>query len=150
MKAKIDRGLRADLQPVDDFAGTELKMSLYEMNQNFMASQTPLSAEEIKELVESVIKNYTNNYLETNIEDKHFMLLCKDINYYTIFEYDKNEKYWNVVNTFIECIKNVGEILSIEINKENDTPEIWVRTPEGENICMYYFNCENLVATFGG
>ena len=45
---------------------------------------------------------------------------------------------------------NVGKVLSIEINKENNTPEIWIRTPEEENVCMYYFPCDNLIVPFGG
>lgn len=141
MKAKIRR---ENFQKTDEFAGGQIEMSLYEMNQNFMATQPPLSAEEASSLVDSIIKEYTINHLTS----KYFMLLCKDINYYTIFvnsSYEE-EKFTDII---LDCLKNVGQILSIELNKENNTPEIWVRTPEGKTMCMFYFECANLVVPFG-
>ena len=142
MKAKINRDKTEELQPVENFGG-ELNMSLYDINKNFMASQQPLTSEEYKKAVD-VIENYTMNNTA-----KYFMLLCKEISYYTIFVYDKNEKE-DINTVFTDCINNVGKVLSIEINKENNTPEVWVRTPEGENLCMYYFSCDALVVPFKG
>ena len=150
MKANIERGQRAiALDPEGEIAGTaNLNMNLYEMNQQFMASQEPLPVKELEQAIKDVILDYTFNMIGNACENKHFMLLCKDINYYTIFEYSEGAE--SIISAFLDCIKNVGQVLSIEYNKTNFTPEIWVRTPDYENICMYYFNCENLVVPFGG
>lgn len=144
MKAKIDRNKRADLQPVDDFAGTELKMSLYEMNQNFMASQKPLSSEELEKGLKEVIWDYVHTKHQAS---KYFMLLCKDISYFTVFVCDdKTDK--TLVNEFLNCLEWVGKILSIEYNKENNVPEIWIKTEEGNCHCMYFFEYDDGIIPF--
>lgn len=159
MKAKINRGNHAKIRPVDDFSSIDPskiklkglegpKMTIYEYNQSLMANENPLPAEILSQKIKEVIYDYTFKNIGNNCEQTHFMLLCKDINYYTIFNYIEGEEALS--SAFLDCIKNVGEVLSIELNTENNTPEIWVRTPNGDNLCMYYFNCENLVVPFGG
>ena len=159
MKAKINRGKRANAGLIEEFSGIDPskikleglegpKLSIYEYNQSLMANEKPLSAEELIQKIQEIIYNYTFKNIGNNCERSHFMLLCKDINYYTIFNYTKREE--SIVSAFLDCVKNVGEVLNIELNTTNNTPEVWVRTPDGDNLCMYYFNCENLVVPFGG
>lgn len=153
MKVTINR------KPKDDFSGLDAskirleglegpKMTFYEYNQSLMANEKPLPAEILSQKIKEVIYDYTFKNIGNNCEQTHFMLLCKDINYYTIFNYIEGEEALS--SAFLDCIKNVGEVLNIELNTENNTPEIWVRTSNGDNLCMYYFNCENLVVPFGG
>lgn len=108
-------------------------MTLYEINKQIIAQMPALTSEQIAEK-----KQLLKNYQLHNV-NWYFMLLCKEISYYTLFvidEINSNEKFEDVV---IECIQNVGEIISIEEEKEAKSIEIWVKPEEGEPLVMYLF-----------
>ena len=155
MKAKINRGTRAKAELVDDFSGIDSskikleglegpKMTLYEMNQAEMINVRPLSASELKQHCEDIILDYVYNKCPDN---KYFMLLCNHISYYTLFvNDDRTEQTLN--SEFLNCIEWVGDILSVAYNETNGVPEIWIKTPEGNCHCMYFFAYDNGVIPF--
>jgi hypothetical protein len=79
------------------------------------------------------------------------MLLCKDISYYTIFENENTKAcdFGTLGHAVLECVQDVGKIISADLTEDQGAIEIWVRTPEEDNLCMYLFNCEGLVVSFG-
>lgn len=126
-----------------------LQMSLYDMNKSFMAGQPALTGADLESAL-NVIEEYVFRDKKNTI---HFMLLCKELSYYTIFIKDKNGDETNILTQEIaECLKSLQcEILSIELNKVNGTPEIWIRViPTGECYCMYFFDYDLGVISFGG
>lgn len=155
MKAKINRGNRVKIKPVDDFSGIDPsqikleglegpKMSLYEMNQAEMINVKPLSPNELEQCYEEVIWDYVYNKCPSS---KYFMLLCNHMSYYTLFvNDDRTEQTLN--SEFLNCLEWVGEILSIEYNETNGVPEIWIKTPEGNCHCMYFFAYDDGVIPF--
>jgi hypothetical protein len=78
------------------------------------------------------------------------MLLCKDISYYTIFTYEgsKIAHYETLGQAVLDCILNVGQLVCVDETPDGNAIEIWVRT-EDDNICMYLFNCSELMVTYG-
>ena len=78
------------------------------------------------------------------------MLLCRDINYYTVFE--KN----CVINTslgkqVIDCVKNIGNIIDFEVINEKESIELWIRTKENsEPFVAYLFPYDLGLVKFGG
>ena len=120
---------------------SSLGMSLYDLNKSAMAQFPPM--EDFSYAI-SLINCFQidNNY-------KYLMLLCKEISYYTIFM--KDSKDWETMdlgNSVIECLLNVGHVLSVDLTEAQDAIEIWVRTNDNENICMYLFNCIDLIVRF--
>ena len=104
--------------------------SLYEMNQIIMQSEPLMSKEDT---LKSIEKLAIWIYDKSNTE-KYFMMLCKDLSDYTVFNIDK-ENTGNAVahhcNTMavdvIDCIKNRGDLISIEETEDKNAWEIWIK-----------------------
>lgn len=121
-----------------------LNLNLYEFNKTLI-SQLPV-LEDFTEAVE-IIQNILYGH-----ENEHFMLLCKDISYYTVFY--KTEGIFCNFETFgeavITCAEDIGKVISVDYIEDQNAVEIWVRTEQNENLCMYLFNCESMFVSFGG
>lgn len=117
----------------------DCKINLYEINKTLVSSYPVHTKEQI--LGDAKI---INDFIKHMKDEQHFMLLCRDINYYTIFERYTGESIQEIKELthlgeeVIACISNVGSILSVNPTKDTSV-EIWVRTPEEENIVMYLF-----------
>jgi hypothetical protein len=125
--------------------GEGLSMSLYELNKSII-SQLPakITYAEQHEDREKINKFFGKNGRTS------YMLLCKDISYYTFFE-KKNlfSAFDSFAEAVLECVKNVGSLLDVEVSEDGELVEIWVRT-EKENICMYLMDAEPFCVSFGG
>lgn len=144
------RGLRKEAGIIEEAMIDEsgnLGMSLYDVNKNFMADQPALSQDELTASLK-VIEDYVFN---TYKNSTYFMLLCKELSYYTVFVRDSESSTNILTDEVLNCLQWIAkDILSIELNTTNNTPEIWIRTPEEEVVCMYLFNYDNGVIDFGG
>lgn len=144
------RGLRREAGIIEEAMIDEsgnLGMSLYDVNKNFMADQPALSQDELTASLK-VIEDYI---FDTYKNSTYFMLLCKELSYYTVFVRDSESSTNILTDEVLNCLQWIAkDILSIELNTTNNTPEIWIRTPEEEVVCMYLFNYDNGVIDFGG
>ena len=144
------RGLRKEAGIIEEAMIDEsgnLGMSLYDVNKNFMADQPALSQDELTASLK-VIEDYV---FDTYKNSTYFMLLCKELSYYTVFVRDSESSTNILTDEVLNCLQWIAkDILSIELNTTNNTPEIWIRTPEEEVVCMYLFNYDNGVIDFGG
>lgn len=68
----------------------------------------------------------------------HYMLLCKEYNYYTIFECDSMLNMPTFGAAVSEIISNIGEVYSIEPTENEDAVEIWIK-PEGKESSMAFY-----------
>lgn len=72
-------------------------------------------------------------------QNTYFMLLCRDINYYTLFKLDKdNSGLCNIASEVFECVEEIGAIKSVE-GVEGGAIEIWVHPVYDEPLAMYLF-----------
>lgn len=72
-------------------------------------------------------------------QNTYFMLLCRDINYYTLFKLDKdNSGLCNIASEVFECAEDIGAIKSVE-GVEGGAIEIWVHPVDGDPVAMYLF-----------
>ena len=110
--------------------------TLYEMNQQLMANEKPLTNFEILNRSKSTTKFFERS------PNSYFMLLCHEKRDYTIFKLSGLDSATTASKELIECLKNRGSILAIDKAKDNPELafEIWVRTEEDENLCYYLFN----------
>lgn len=77
--------------------------------------------------------------MATRSNNTYFMLLCRDINYYTLFKLNKdNNGLCNIANEVFECVEDIGVIKSVE-SVEGDAIEIWVHPVDEDPIVMYLF-----------
>ena len=122
-------------QHVPEDGTTSIGMNIYDMNRQIIGQLAPLTDEELakkKALVRAFI---------TNTKNKYYMLLCRDINYYTIFAMDiylnTNDILEDVM--FDECItKYLGDIKAVEITEDGGAIEIWY-TAHDDTYVMYFF-----------
>ena len=125
--------------------GEGLSMSLYELNKSII-SQLPakITYAEQHEDREKINKFFGKNGRTS------YMLLCKDISYYTIFTYEGNKMadFETLGHAVLDCLLNVGHLVCADETSDGNAMEIWVRT-EDDNICMYLFTCSDLMVTYG-
>ena len=106
-----------------------MNLSLYEMNKQVI-SQLP----EIEDIaVLTPIRKYKNK------DGKYFMLLCRDLNYYTLFVIDL-ESDVRIEQEVLECLKELGTIKSVEEFEDKNLVEIWVQPEDSDPVVMYFFN----------
>lgn len=95
----------------------------------------PLSMKQRLNAVE-IIKEFCNGATS----DNYYMLLCKDLNYYTIFTVKNNNiSSTPIATTVIKCAEDMGQIVSIEKNNDMNSLEIWIKDKD-EAYCMIFFD----------
>ena len=121
-----------------------VSMTLYELAKTAV-SQMPI----LEDLTDS--HSIIKHFFEAEENAEHFLLLCKEISYYTIFkQVDYGYDFKTLSEAVITCAQDIGEIVDINYTEEQGNVEIWVRTPKNEDLCMLLFNCESFIVTFGG
>lgn len=115
----------------NDAPAQDTSMNLYDFNQILMAQMKPLTDEAIQKAIQQI-----NDFKKP--DSIYYMLLCRDINYYTVFAVKSFavEDFGSVV---IDCARNAGnkDILSVELNDEKTAIEIWINT-----ICKSHNNID--------
>ena len=114
----------------------KMNLSVYDMNKQLI-SQLP-DIDDIAILTN--IRKYKND------DGKQFMLICRDINYYTLFALDK-ESEDRMEQEVLNCIKDIGTPKSIERIDGTDAMEIWAQPKDEEPLVMYFFNQDKGVIT---
>lgn len=131
-----------------------MSLNLYDLNKSIIAQMNPLTQEQLDKRI-SLINEFQHK--EKNV---FYMLYGKEISYFTIFAYNSvTPELKNLGIGVIECLKNVGEIYSIEkiIPPEENAEsavEIWVKTKDQEDkdlmTCLYLFPYDRAIVSIGG
>ena len=113
-------------------AQLEIAQNMYAMAKT-VAAQAPAMTDEViqqkKEMIAGFLKNNSSN--------KYFMLLLKEIDYYTLFVTNENSNE-NMSDVIIECLQNLGAI--VDINDESaGAIEVWVKDEFNEAHIGYFF-----------
>lgn len=128
--------------PIED-QKIDTGMSLYELNKQGYAQLLPYDETQIQDAI-----TWINEFSDKN-KGKYYMLLCKEMSYYTVFEKDFLEyDCLSLGHGVIECLDNVGTIHGIDDNGEGAL-EIWVKTSDEEVYCMLLFNYDVGVVKVG-
>ena len=113
-------------------ASGNLQMNLYDLNKQII-SQMPALDEDGIDLALMTVAAYIKN-----TENKYYMLLCKDVNYYTLFNISTTITEPYACEEVLACAGDWGVLKSVEVN-DNDAVEIWVQDEQGEAMVMYLF-----------
>jgi hypothetical protein len=118
----------------------KVKLGLYDMNAQIISQLATLNRETIRSKRKD-FKDFINK-----ADNNFYMLYGKEISYFTLFNildpnvnYVGAEVFSDFYEVFIECLKNIGEIKSLELTTTKDAFEIWVKTPEDKTTCLYFF-----------
>ena len=118
-------------------ANGNLQMNLYDMNKQIISQMAILNKEDL-ENSKLIITDYMKNK-----GNKFYMLLCKDINYYTLFQTvsgsNEGEALLAAADEVIACAAYNGAIKAIDTVNDNDAIEIWVHPEDEEPVAMYLF-----------
>lgn len=125
-------------------ADVDMGLNVYEFNKNIM-KQLPV-IEDLKGVREKLIE-----YLHNTPAKKYLMLLCREQNDYTLFNFNKNWFNNPFDQDIIECFENRGfGIVNSEIIDNGVAMEIWVKRPgQMENADLYYlFPADQMVIEY--
>ena len=131
--------------PKADADDSGLSMNLYDLNKSLIASLPAPTSEDLFAM-ERTICDFGNDEID------YFMLLCKDISYYTIFTANPNYKeFKNLGEAVITCItESIGTVIAVDKTEDEVAIEIWVRTAENDVYCMYLFDATNMIVYYEG
>lgn len=123
--------------------GKGFEMNLYDLNKNVISQLNPLTPGEIT-MKMSLFKDYYDK-----ADNLYHMLLCRDFNYYTIFNYNSMPNTPDFSSMVCTVITELGEVYSIEL-LEDGAMEIWIR-PTGEEspYAFYLFPYDAGVVYYG-
>lgn len=112
-------------------------MTLYDVNIELMKNAEPINFYSCIDLV----NNYFLKKLNYGVE--YFMLLCNEMKDYTVFNWTNfalsvEEATDKFTSGLEECIQCRGQLLSIELTKDNDAFEIWIKHNDDNNPHCYY------------
>lgn len=107
-----------------------LKLSLYDVNKQAIAQLPDMDDTQLANSVSKITS------LLKDVPGQFYMLLCKDMNYYTVF-YRVQDAHNLLENEVIDCLKELGKIKSIEY--ENSAVEIWIMKDDAP-VVAYLFN----------
>ena len=113
-------------------ANGNLQMNLYDLNKQIISQMPALDEEGVERALMTVMA-----YIK-NTENKFYMLLCRDINYYTLFNISTNITEPYACEEVLACAKDLGAVKSVEVN-DNNAIEIWVQGEDDEARVMYLF-----------
>lgn len=108
------------------------QISLYQLNQNIMSSQPALSGDGVRkgqlEFFDWISKQPDN--------PKFYMLLCHELNYYTVFHINDTatkEDFWNEL---YDIAKELGTLKAMEI--DSGCFSIWADWPQDNISHLFY------------
>ena len=117
--------------------GTGLELSLFDMNEQILRQQGPLTYEARDEAM-SLITDYYN----ATSEACYYMLLNHKKSYYTVFNAtcEGDCHFFNFADAVLSCATDLGEIYSVSKTEDNQAIEIWVLDSDNTMHCLYLFN----------
>ena len=123
---------------------SNIELTAYDLNKQII-SQMPI----LEDWTES--EKVLNTFAKKSIH-RDYLLLCKDISYYTIFQKssDTFAHFSSFGEAVLTCASDIGDIITVDYMDATNTVEIWVRKKESnENLCMVLFECYDFIVTYG-
>lgn len=127
---RYENGIWVEYIPEDG----KLGMTIYQINQQVIPQLPNLDADQIQNGI-NIIDQFTR-------PNSYYMLLCRDINYYTIFTTGNENSKETVGQATIDCFSYMNaELKAIDLTDDGSAVEIWFVVPD-ENLpamCAYLF-----------
>ena len=121
----------------------DISMTAYEINKQIIG-QLQIIDEEVLNEKKSLIRDFVSEQ-----HNQFHMLLCRDINYYTVFAIEKKLADECIEDVVIECANDIGSIKAIDLTEDKNAIEIWVSNNSNETYVLYFFPYDNGVIICG-
>lgn len=94
--------------------------TLYELNKQIIAQMPILNEDEIRRCSDTLLKYFVKN------SDSYYMLLCNELNYYTVFHIisTKTTAMQDLITEFLDIVINLGDVRLIE-EDNNGVLAVW-------------------------
>ena len=107
-----------------------LGLNLYDLNKQVVGQLGFVELQQVFKTLDTFIQES---------KDTYHMLLCREINYFTLFKTNKDNKELNKFSAeVVDCAQNVGTLKSVE-KTEDGAIEIWVHPEDSDPLVMYLF-----------
>ena len=116
--------------PEDKKVEGNLQMNLYDLNKQIISQMPNETADKAIE----TIKQYM-----VEMENTFYMLLCRDINYYTLFYIVDYITEPAAADEVFACASDLGAVKSVERTEDGAAVEIWFQAEGEEPAAMYLF-----------
>ena len=127
-------------------ADVDMNFTVYDYNKNIMKQWPVLEGEGLEN-----VKKEFRNYLENTPAEQYLMMLCREKNDYTLFNFYDTWDDAQFADDVIECFENRGVgIVNAEVIDNGVAMEVWVKRPgQMEDANLYYiFPADNMVIEY--
>lgn len=127
-------------------ADVDMNFTVYDYNKNIMKQWPVLEGEGLEN-----VKKELRNYLENTPAEQYLMMLCREKNDYTLFNFYDTWDDAQFANDVIECFENreLG-IVNVEVIDDGVAIEVWVKRPgQMEEADLYYiFPADSMIIEY--
>jgi len=99
----------------------DISMSIYDLNKQIVSQLDGLSKEEKMKLPKDM-----KDFL-ASINNTYYMLICKDLSYYTLLKRTGNSINGNMLETIRELLRDHGRLITYSFSENKDCIEFWVK-----------------------
>ena len=117
-----------------------ISISLYDLNKQLAMQLPPLEESDYEDFMK-IVEDF-----RTEHKSSYYMILCKELSFYTIFAKDNYEKN-SLEEAVLDYCISTGPIHSVSLTENNDAIEIWIEY-ENEVYVFYLFDYERGVINF--
>lgn len=121
----------------------QFKMNAYDINKQIISQLPAITDEDLEAVKSQIIRKYCDQ-----MKAEYYMLLCRDINYYTVFRIDLKLADETVDEALVDCAKYIGAIKSIGFTEDEQALELWM-TNEEDTYVAYFFPYDQGVIVCG-
>ena len=126
-----------------DETASSIGMNMYDINKQIVAQLPAISEADMITVKREIIRKYADQ-----MKAEYYMLLCRDINYYTMFRIDLKLADETLDDVLIECAANIGTIKSVGFTEDEQALELWM-TNEEDTYVAYFFPYDQGVIVCG-
>ena len=130
-------------QYIPDDAESSVGMSMYNINKQIIAQLPPIDEADMVAVKREIIRKYCDQ-----MKAEYYMLLCRDINYYTVFRMDIKLADETIEDVLVDCANYIGAIKSIGFTEDEQALELWM-TNEEDTYAAYFFPYDQGVIVCG-
>lgn len=112
---------------------TDVAMNMYDINKQIIAQLPAINEADLIAVKREVIRKYCDQ-----MKAEYYMLLCRDINYYTVFKIDLNLADETIEDVLVDCANYIGTIKSISLTEDEQALELWM-TNDNDTYAAYFF-----------
>lgn len=127
-------------------ADVDMNLTVYDYNKNIMKQWPVVEGKGLDN-----VKQELRNYLENTPAEQYLMMLCREKNDYTLFNFYDTWDDAQFADDVIECFENRGlGIVNSEIIDDGVAMEIWVKQPgQMEEADLYYiFPADSMIIEY--